>query len=135
MQLRPGNRDSIIEIPTPDDLLKECTRYAQKIGSTDTAFARIANGYWVSATTAYCSLTLPNIMRARPPLIEQNGNFLITNGATNVTGATVALESGGTSAMRANLTGTVASGGTNQNPASIAANNDTTAYILFSAEY
>ena len=131
VQLEVGERSTPFEHRSYGEELALCQRYCYMIGR-DTTYAHMGMGQCNSTTVGRALITFPQTMRTEPSFIT-SGSFLLTNATNAGIGIESFAEDVG-SRSTYTLTCTVASGLVAGNSTRLAAENDTSAYILFSAE-
>lgn len=135
MQIRPGVRDSIIEIPTPESIISQCYRYYFLMGGQGAAYTRFAVGYWTAATTGFAATFLPVPLRKIPTSWTQSGPFFLTNGAGGAVATGISIDSGGTTTQVVDWSVGSASGGTAGNQLTLVASTDGNTSLGVTAEY
>lgn len=134
-QLRPGVRDNIIEIPTPESIISQCYRYYFLMGGQSVAYTRFAEGYWVATTYGYAATFLPVPLRKIPTSWTQSGPFYLTNGAGGAVATGISIDSSGTTTQAVNWLASSASGGTAGYQLTVSASSDGATSLGVTAEY
>jgi hypothetical protein len=139
VQLETGPVATPFEFEPYEATLRKCQRYYYRITS-ENGYSDFAVGFNASTTVSTGLLTFPTRMRTRPTALEQTGtasNYAIlheSGGAAARTACSSVPIFGQANSANARVTYTVASGLTAGNGAILGDNDNTTAYLAWSAE-
>jgi len=131
VQLEIGEVATPFEHRSYGDELARCQRYCYMIGR-DQTYSHMGMGQCTSTTVGRALVVFPQTMRTEPSFTT-SGDFLLTNAGNSAASISSIAEDVG-SRSNYSLECTVASGLVAGNSTRLAAYNDTSAYILFSAE-
>jgi hypothetical protein len=138
VQLEKGTQATSFEYRQYQQELALCQRYYYRISASGTSYSIFGVGWNQSTTTTGTNIKFPVSMRIRPTALEQSGtasHYAVLHTTTVTTCSAVPVYASYTNSESATVIFAVASGlTTGQGSAGTSENNNTSAYLAWSAE-